>query len=278
MWDEKIRFRDALLFMNNWGLCIAGLTSLSLSTLAHAGAWPTPVGEGQVISTTLFDNASTGYDDDGNLTQQVSFNKSEGAIYWEHGLTDKTTLILQSSYQDIQFTAGVDVVRFSGIGESYAGLRRVFWQNDKWVASAQAGVIFSGSGEAISDADLGTGSTHYEGRFLVGRSFKLAKKDGFVDVQIAYRYRPTAQPDERRVDATLGWKPSEKFQILAQGFYTQSAEQFEIARRNTRLKLQGSVVYNHNPKTSYQIGLYQTVAGRNIVKENAFFMSVWKRY
>ena len=252
--------------MKIYSLCMAGLTSFSLSTFAYAGAWPTDAGEGQVISTTLFDNARTGYDDDGNLTQQVSFNKSEGAIYWEHGLTDKTTVVLQSSYQDIQFTAGVDVVNFSGIGESYAGLRRVFWQNGKWVASAQAGVIFAGSGETISDADLGAGSTNYEGRFLVGRSFKLAKKDGFVDIQAAYRYRPGIQPDERRVDATIGWQASKKFQILAQGFYTGSEEQFEFARPNTRLKLQGSVVYNHNPKTSYQIGLYKTVAGRNIVK------------
>jgi len=187
-------------------------------------------------------------------------------------------LILQSSYQDIQFTAGVDVVNFSGIGESYAGLRRVYWQNSKWVVSAQGGVIFAGPGEVISDADLGSGSTHYEGRFLVGRSFKLAKKDGFIDIQTAYRYRPGTQPDERRVDVTAGWHPSKKIQILAQGFYIKSEEQFEISRPNTRLKLQGSVVYNHNAKTSYQIGLYQTVAGRNIVKENAFFIAAWKRY
>jgi len=263
--------------MKIWGLCIAGLASFS-PTFAQAGAWPTPVGEGQVISTTLFDNASTGYDDDGKLTQQVLFNKSEAALYWEHGLTSKTTVVLQSSYQDIEFTAGVDVVNFSGIGESYAGLRRVFWQNGKWVVSAQAGVLFAGAGEVISDADLGTGSTHYEGRFLAGRSFKLAKKDGFVDIQAAYRFRPGTQPDERRVDVTAGWLPREKFQILAQGFYTGSEEQFEIARPNTRLKLQSSIVYTHNPKTSYQIGLYQTVAGRNIVKEKAFFIAIWKRY
>jgi len=278
MWDEKIRFRDAALFMKIWLLCSAGLTSLFLSALAHAGAWPTAAGQGQVISTTLFDNAKTAYDDDGNLTQQVSFNKSEASVYWEHGLTEKTTLVLQSSFQDIQFTAGVDVVNFSGIGESYIGLRRVFWRNGEWVVSAQAGVIFAGSGEAISDADLGIGKTHYESRFLLGRSFKLAKKDGFVDIQAAYRYRPGNLPDEQRVDATLGWRPQEKFQILAQGFYTGSEEQFEISRPNTRLKLQGSVIYTHNPKTSYQIGLYQTVAGRNIVKETAFFISAWKKY
>ncbi len=263
--------------MKLWGFVICTAVFFS-SAFAHAGAWPTAAGEGQVISTTLFDTARTGYDNDGNLTQTVSFNKMESALYWEHGLTSKTTVVIQSSFQDIQFTAGVDVVNFSGLGESYAGLRRVLWQNGKWVVSAQAGVLFAGAGEVISDADLGSGSTHYEGRFLLGRSFKLAQKDAFVDIQSAYRYRPRAQPDERRIDATFGWQPHDKFQILAQGFYTDSEEQFEISRANKRMKLQTSLVYKHNPKTSYQIGLYQTVAGRNIVKENAFFISAWKKY
>ncbi len=264
--------------MKIYCLCMAGIASFLVSALAHAGAWPIAVGEGQVISTTLFDNASSGYDDEGNLTQQVSFNKSEGSVYLEHGLSEKITVVLQSSYQDIQFTAGVDVVDFSGVGESYVGLRRVFWQSGKWVASGQAGVIFAGSGETVTDADLGSGSTNYEGRVLLGRSFGFAKRDGFMDIQAAYRYRPKMQADEQRIDATAGWYPSKKFQILTQGFYTRSKEQFEISRTNTRLKLQGSLVYNHNPKTSYQIGLYQTVAGRNIVKEKAFFVSAWKRY
>ncbi len=249
-----------------------------LAPNAYAGAWPTAPGKGQVISTTLFDNASQGYDDNGELTQNVFFNKSEAAIYWEHGLTAKTTLVLQSSYQDIEFRAGVDDIKFSGVGDSYAGLRRVFWQEGKWVVSGQAGVLFAGAGETIADADLGFGSTHYEARFLFGRSFKFAQKDGFFDVQTAYRMRPGAAPDEWRLDATSGWRPNERFQILAQGFYTSSREQFEIARDNSRFKIQGSIVYEHNPKTSYQIGLYQTVAGRNIVKEKAFFISAWKRY
>lgn len=258
--------------------CTACLVCIAYPKLAHAGAWPTPAGEGQVISTTLFDNAGIGYDDNGELTQDVFFNKFENAIYWEHGLTKKTTLILQSCYQDIQFRAGVDDVSFSGIGESYIGLRRVMWRDDKWVVSGQAGALFAGAGETVSDADLGFGSTHFEARFLLGRSFKLAKRDGFFDVQLARRFRPGNAPDEWRFDATTGWRPREKFQVLAQGFYTASQEQFEISRRNTRLKLQGSIIYDHNPKTSYQIGLYQTVAGRNIVKEKAFFIAAWKRY
>ncbi|MCF6274461.1 MAG: hypothetical protein L3J05_01690, partial [Robiginitomaculum sp.] len=97
-------------------------------------------------------------------------------------------------------------------------------------------------------------------------------------MQMARRKRPGGTPDEWRLDDTAGWCIAAKVQVLAQGFYTASGEQFEVARRNTRLKLQSSLVYAWSPKTSYQIGLYRTVAGRNIIKEKAFFIAVWSRY
>ena len=272
-----MRIRDAI-YIGVY-CCLAGLV---FPVQAHAGAWPTDVGRGQVISTTLFDNADKGFDDNGDLTRQVHFNKSEGAVYWEHGLTEKTTMVIQTSYQDVEFRAGVDDVSFSGVGETYLGLRHLLWRNNKWVFSGQGGVLLAGAGETVADADLGFGSTNYEARVLLGRSFKLAKRDGFLDLQAARRFRPDTDkgkyPDEWRVDATAGWRLNKHVQVLGQGFYTASESEFEVARRNTRLKLQGSIVYDWSDKTSYQIGLYQTVAGRNIVKEKAFFISIWTRY
>ncbi len=245
---------------------------------ASAGAWPTDIGTGQIISTSLFDNASQAFDENGDVRQNVSFSKFEGSAYVEHGLTTKTTLVLQSSFQDIQFRAGIDDVDFSGLGETYLGLRHLLWRDEKTVISAQGGILLAGAGEAIADADLGFGTTHFEARALLGRSFKLANRDGFFDIQAARRFRPGNFPSEWRLDATAGWRPVKNMQILAQGFYTAGEAQFEIARRNTRLKLQTSLVYDRNTKISYQIGMYQTVAGRNIVKEQAFFIAIWSRY
>ncbi len=266
-----------------WLYGLAGILGAAVHGLASAGAWPTKPGEGQIISTSLFDNASQAYDDNGNISQtgnsqDISFSKSEMSVYLEHGLTAKTTLVAQSSFQDIQFRAGIDDVDFTGIGESYIGVRHLFWHDTKTVISAQGGLIFAGAGEAISDADLGFGATHFEARVLLGRSLELAKRDGFVDLQAARRFRPGNVPDEWRVDATAGWRPINNIQFLAQGFYTASEAEFEIARRNTRLKLQASLVYDRSARTSYQIGLYQTVAGKNIIKEKAFFIAIWSRY
>ncbi len=257
---------------------VIGLFGLAHAKDAQAGAWPAAPGKGQVISTTLFNHASKGYDDNGKLIQNVSFNKADGIIYWEHGVTPKATLVLQSSYQDVELRAGVVEVNFSGVGESYAGLRSVLWQDNEWVISGQAGVLFAGSGEAVAGVDLGFGTTNYEFKALIGRSFKFAQRDGFMDVQAAYRLRPGRTPDEWRLDATAGWRPHKKLQILTQSFYTTSQEQFEVVGATRRLKLQASLVYDRNTKTSYQIGFYQTIFGRNIIKEQAFFFSIWKRY
>lgn len=261
--------------------CVAASGFCALSFIGQtvsAGAWPSAVGQGQIISTTVNDRAKTAYNENGKADTPVDFSKLDTALYWEHGLSEDLTIVLNSSLQEIKFSAGVDQVEFQGLGESGLGLRSVIWQNQEAVLSGQVSVIFPSSGETVSDADLGFGAVNYELRLLAGRSFKLAERDGFVDVQAAWRLRPSGGPDEYRVDAALGWRPQENVQLLAQGFYAHGNGKFAIARQNSRLKLQGSVVYDRNAKTSYQIGAYQTVAGQNIVKEKAVFIGVWQRY
>jgi len=268
---------------NTRGRVICAVVFVCLATMfshltAYAGPWPTPIGKGQIISTTLTDHANKAYDEDGDLSLGVEFAKFDTGLFWEHGLSKDITVVLHSSLQDINFSSGVDQAEFKGLGESGIGLRHVLWQDERSVLSTQMSVIFPSSGETISDADLGFGATNFEMRVLAGRSFKFAQKDGFVDVQAAWRLRPSDNPDEYRVDGTVGWRPKENIQVLAQGFYAQGNGKFGIARQNSRLKLQTSLVYDKTPKTSYQIGVYQTVAGRNIVKEKALFFGVWQRY
>ena len=257
---------------------MSALFVVGISQQSRAGAWPTPVGKGQIIQTTMIDNAGSAYDKNGDNALDVQFSKSESSVFWEHGLSDEITLVLQSSIQDVNFTAGVDQVSFTGLGESIIGARRVMWRGNNTIVSAQASLVVPSAGETISDGDLGIGATHGEARVLIGRSFKLARRDGFVDVQAAWRIRGGGAPNEYRIDGTAGWRPVPKVQILAQGFYTKGNYEAGIARKNTRFKLQGALVYERNAKTSYQVGLYRTVAGTYIVKEKAVFVSVWQRY
>ena len=253
-------------------------TLLSCSQTVWAGAWPSEKGHGQIIQTLLTDTAKMAYDNNGNLTLPVKFSKLEETLFWEHSVKDNLTLVLNSSYQNLNFTAGADNVQFSGFGETSVGIRHALFHGKKSVVSLQANVIFAVPGETVSDADLGIGSTQYESRMLIGRSFKIKQKDGFVDMQAAWRMRPGDVPDEWRVDATVGWRPMSNIQVLAQSFYASGKERIDVSRTNERLKVQGSIVFDKNTKTSYQIGMYSTITGKTIIKEKAFFIGVWQRY
>ncbi|PHR91029.1 MAG: hypothetical protein COA69_13315 [Robiginitomaculum sp.] len=257
-------------------MCIAAVCAPVPS--ARAGSWPAPPGKGQIIQTNLAVKATKSFDMTGELGQPAVFSKYEAGVFWEHGLNEKTTLVVTSSYQDLNFRAGVDNVKFKGFGETGIGLRRVLWRDGSYIVSAQGTVIVAGTGEGVSDADLGLGSTQYEARILAGRSFKLAGRDGFIDGQAAWRFRAGRAPDEWRLDVSAGWHPMPEWQILAQTFYVDSQVAPGFARGTKRLKAQASLVYHKSERTSYQIGLYQTVLGENIVQEKALFISVWQRY
>ncbi len=261
-------------------LCRGLVCNLALlsAQIAKAGAWPVEAGHGQIISTSLFDAASTGYDENGGKRREVDFSKYEEAVFVEQALDEKWTFIFSSALQDVSYTAGIDKVSFSGLGETYIGVRRPVWEQGRSILSAQAGVLIAGSGESISDADLGVGKLSYETRLLAGHSFKFAKRDSFAELQIARRFRTGPYPNDWRLDATLGWQAHRNLQIFTQAFYTKTAESPELNRANTRLKLQGSFVLKRSKKTSWQLGGYETVAGKNSIRERAVFFAIWSRY
>ena len=259
-------------------ICVGMVLGLMLAPNASAGSWPMPVGTGQIIETNLAVKADKGFDGNSDHDLPVDFSKFETSLFLEHGLTDNLTMVLATSFQDLQFTAGVDRVNFTGFGETEIGVRNVIWKNGPSVLSVQASVLIAGPGETITDADLGIGGTQYEMRVLAGHSFKIANRDAFIDTQIARRFRGQNISDEWRFDISTGWRPNPQWQVLAQTFYVHGAAVPKLVRPNSRLKAQASIVYDRNHKTSYQIGVYKTALGKNVIQENAIFLSIWKRY
>ncbi len=269
-------FRNIQITFFRLGVCMV-LIGVQHET-SWAGSWPLPAGKGQIIQTTLAVSADKGFDANGKLDLPVQFSKYETSMFLEHGLNEDFTLVLAANYQNLQFIAGVDQVNFSGFGETEVALRKTIWKAGPAIISLQAHMIFAGPGETITDADLGVGGTQYEVRLLAGRSFKIARKDAFIDVQLARRFRRQNIADEWRFDISSGWRPLPNWQILGQAFYVNGQSAPNLTRSNRRLKAQTSIVYDRNKKTSYQIGVYKTVLGKNVIQENAIFMSIWQRY
>lgn len=245
--------------------------------LAHAGAWSYDKGDGQAIVTLVVARADTQFDEFGNETP-AEFGKTETSIYWEHGLTDNWTFILQPTFQDVSFDTTAGSETYLGLGPTEIALRRTLWQNEKTVLSAQGGVIFAGGGENIPDRSLGEGGTDYEARLLLGRSLLFGDKRGFAELQAGYRARSDDLPNEWRLDASLGIRPVDNVQVMGQVFAIQSEEAIFPNRQYQSVKLLTSVVWDRTFGNSYQFGLYQTVAGETIVKETGILLSLWQRY
>jgi len=248
---------------------------------AMAGAWNLSAQSGQIISTTLYDTASKAYDNDGDLIGGVAFEKTESQIFWEHGLTQRLTWISQAGLQNVNYTALDGQTQVNGLADTKVGVRAEIFRSPQWVLSVQPSFIIAGEGENIPDADLGNGGNNIELRALVGRSFTIADKPGFLDVQTAVNLRSNQEPNQWRIDASAGIRAIDPILVIGQVFYADNGGRFDnrdIILPNRSLKLQGSFVYQWSEKTSLQLGAFQTVAGKNIVREQAVFAAIWRRY
>lgn len=259
-----------------------GMLSAGLSPTI-AGGWPQPVGEGQTIFTLAMDRADERFDVGGDRVLGPEFSKTESALYWEHGLTSRITLVANPVMQTVTIDTGEVVDETSGFGTSMVGARALLFRpTGKGVVSAQGGVLIPGSGENVFDEPLGEGGYGGEGRLIVGQGWSglsSARFEGFAEVQTAWRDRAEADAAEARLDLTLGVRPTPWAQVMGQTFSTWSVNERNVQRGPYEFhKAQVSTVIGVTRDWSIQAGGYATFAGKDAVADNAAFVALWRRY
>lgn len=253
----------------------------AIPNTAYAGAWTLPKGEGQLISNAVYSNAKRAFDSNRGAGAVVDFLKSEQSVYLEYGLTPRMTVVASGALQDISYIAREGRQQYSGLGTSRLGLRYGLKPRGAWVLSVQPSLVIPAGGESVPDADLGRGGLGGELRLLAGRNIKVGARDGFVDFQTAFDYRSGDAPEQVMIDATLGVEIISKLQVLGQAFaqYTTSGTfGADQVLENDSLRLQGSVVWRYSKKSSLQLGAFQTVLGRNTVRQQGVSLGVWQRF
>ncbi len=241
---------------------------------AAAGAWTQPAGSGQLVLSFFHSDSPKSYDANGRLSPRPDYRKSELYALYEYGLTDRLTLILTPSLQDIR--SGQD--RQSGLGYSDLGLRYRLLQQGGWVGAVQA-LARLPQGDADNRPQLSDSDTQYEVRGLLGKGFQLGGHDAFVNLEAAYRLRMGAPPNELRLDLTAGYRLTPALQLLAQSFTTVSAGGGAAGQSfYDDTKLQLSLAYDLDPATTLQAGLLATVAGRNTLRERGLMLALWHRF
>ena len=249
-------------------------TCLFFPAMAEAGAWPQAPGDTQVVISYEAGSADKGFDADGSASLSLdNWKTNQASLYIDHGVSERLTLTSKVNYRDYV----TDNMKFSGLSSIEVGGRWTVKRSDDFVLAVGASVEGLGKGRR-TDFDLTTrGGTDYDLRAYAGKSFRLLGKPAFVDLQAA-RHLRQYEASQWRVDATLGVKPSLQWTVMAQVFSGRTDKESwgRAAWTHTQLSLVRS--FGPQQKTSVQLGLRQTAAGRNVPKVNAAVISLWKTF
>ena len=289
---------------------IGVLAFMGVNIECQAGAWTLPKGKGLVISGTSYNSANLAYNAERKRLTPVSFNKIDSTFYLEYGLGRNLTLVGNSALQDVSYTSSQGPQNYSGFSTSKFGLRYGVSTDSPWVVAIQPSLVIPAGGETVPDGDLGLGGYGGEFRILAGRALTFAGQAGFFNAEAAYDLRSDGAPRQITTDLTLGFDLTEKMTFIGQGFYRHTNDSMfegDTVLANESLKLQASLVFDlpkfsifksiksgsptdldeedevemptlPKRKTSLQIGVFQTVAGKNIVREQGGLITLWNEF
>jgi hypothetical protein len=250
-------------------------------SIAHAGAFLAPAGEGIIITTATFSGSTRAFDNSGRLIPVSSYQKFELGTYIEYGATDYLTIVASPSIDHIQ-TVPVPgrTQETTGIGDTAVGARLKIYQTDILIFSVQ-GLLRPPLGLQTDPATRSLDQSHSltgEIRGLVGISTAVWGYGSFADFEAGYRWNDARTPNEWRADLTLGVHATPVFMILVQNFAAISAGRTASNPSYYWDKEQVSGVYAFSPAWSGQIGGFLTVAGRNAGRELGPVAALWYRF
>jgi hypothetical protein len=261
--------------MKTWVQAIAFLIFILLPSWACAAAWPQAPGQTQWIVSYEPSSADRQFDGHGKADIALgTWNQTNLSLYADHGVNAHFDITAKINFQDYRTVS----TRFSGLGSIEVGGRWTVHKGDDFVFALGASVDGLGKGRR-SDFDLPVtkSGTDYDFRAYFGKSFKLGGGDAFVNIEAA-RHLRQYDADQWRIDSTLGLKPSPHWMFLAQSFAGQTDKLAGSQARWNNVEL--SVVRSFGPhqETSLQLGVRQTVSGRNVPKANAVVLGLWKTF
>lgn len=253
---------------------------LSAPGPALAGAWTLPAGAGQVIVQTTAATSSQEFGPASDLLSSRPYEKAEVDLVFEYGATDWLTLIAAPQFLAVHLGAP-GAASYAGPGYTSLGARVRLYESGSFVVSAQAVARISGTGSSQSAAAVGYEDGELDLRLLAGWSFMLLGKSAYFDLQAAQRQRSGPPPDEFHLDATLGIRVAERWQVLVQSFNVVSEGAGEgpyFGASYEYYKLQLGAAYDWSKTLTLQLSVVGTYFARNAPQENGLVLSAQYRF
>lgn len=258
-----------------------------------------PPGEGLVIVTTSFAEATKAYDARGKLVSAPSYDKFETRAYVEYGLFEQLTLVAESSYMRFRgaspsrqlddlailteearvgaplfLPAGASGARYAGIGSGWLGGRLRLFELGPTTLSLQAS-IRAATPSARKFLDM-KGRLQADARLQFGWPIQVRGIPGFGEAQLGYR-SDGQSGGEIRADITCGARPFDRLLLLAQSYTVVAPGDFGSTFMASQ-KFQLSAVYDLTQKISVQLGVLAAVRGVNDAAERGVVSALWYRF
>lgn len=228
-----------------------------------AGAWPEEPGRTQVIAKLNHKVSRQAFDETGSPVNLAAVQETRGEVYLEHGLNPWLTAQGKISYG----VGEQDPLSRHGRADAELGLRARLLNKNGAVLSFYAGVAVP---EASSRGSGGPEDITYEARLLVGRSYRLGRRQAFVDAQAAQRFAPNGL-QETRVDATFGVQMFPNTLVLTQ-IYGGKTDRHQVWT-DAELSLVQTI-----GDIKLQMGWRQTLAGQQVLLGKGPVVGIWHRF
>ncbi|MDG2529455.1 hypothetical protein [Caulobacter endophyticus] len=242
---------------------------------AHTAAWTQPKGGKEVIVSVHRQDSSHGFDLGGEAVDIVDYRKTELQGFAEYGLFDRLTLRAQGSVRRLRTRNARDTEP----GHLELAARYRISSGDTWVLSTESAVRLPGGDGDPGAAQRGSPDAELDTRLLLGKSARLAGREVFLDLQAGWRSRDGDAPDERRLEVTLGGRPTGRLMLIGQVFDVASVGAGQgVYERYRYRNLQLTAVYDLPAGWSVQAGAMGTASGRNALRERGGVLAVWRRF
>jgi hypothetical protein len=249
-----------------------------LASSAWAGAWTPDEGHGEIIVTTLFDEANSAFNQVGRFTPTPLYRSLQASAFVDYGVTDWLALLVKPSVQSSSLGPPADQ-RYTGLGNSEMGAQARLWRDDTAAVALQANLIAPTTAGPVNSWLAGSRSAAFDLRLLLGKNIAIGSWPGFVDLSEGVRLRGGPAPNEAHVDLTLGLYATPRLLLLAQSFNIVSGPSSNPNYPQwTQSKAQFSLVYSLNDDWRVQLGGFTTLAGQNAYRENGALFAVWWKF
>ncbi len=243
-----------------------------------AAAWTPEEGHGEIIVTTLFDEANVAFDQAGRFTPTSRYRSLQASAYVDYGVTNWLAALVKPSLQSSSLGAP-DNQRFTGLGDSEIGAQARLWRDDSTVVSAAVQARLPTSSGAANSWLPGNDRADFDFRLLLGKTVAVGALPAFIELQAATRLRGGPAPDEARADLTIGLYATPRLMLLAQSFNIVSGPSRQPDYpRWSQSKAQLSLVYSLDSDWRAQVGAFATLAGTSAYRENGALVALWRRF